>query len=75
MHYIATREGVDLSQINRIEDMVNVNADLNDYGEDLIGKEADNSTYLKYITNRPRSHGLFGNIDTDNFSEVSKKIK
>lgn len=56
MHYIATREGVDLSQINRIEDMVNVNADLNDYGEDLIGKEADNSTYLKYITNRPRSH-------------------
>lgn len=74
MHYIATREGVDLSQINRIEDMVNVNADLNDYGEDLIGKEADNSTYLKYITNRPRSHGLFGNIDTDNFSEVSKKL-
>lgn len=67
MHYIATREGVDLSQINRIEDMVNVNADLNDYGEDLIGKEADNSTYLKYIANRPRSHGLFGNIDTDNF--------
>ena len=74
MHYIATREGVDLSQINHIEDMVNVNADLNDYGEDLISKEADNSTYLKYITNRPRSHGLFGNIDTDNFSEVSKKL-
>ena len=51
LYYIATREGVDLSQ------------------------QSENETYLQYIHERPRSHGLFGNIETDDIDSVLSDIK
>ena len=51
LYYIATREGVDLSQ------------------------QSENETYLQYIHERPRSHGLFGNIETDDIDSVLSNIK
>lgn len=56
LHYIATREGVDLKPLK----------------EELA---ADNETYMRYIHERPRSHGLFGNIDTDDLTSVLKVMK
>lgn len=75
LHYIATREGVDLTRLKvPIENLSKEDIDLNEAGEELILKEADSETYLKYIAHRPRSHGLFGNIDTENFSDVSRLL-
>lgn len=36
---------------------------------------SDNDTYVKYIAYRPRSHGLFGNIDTSDWSKAANVIK
>ena len=74
LHYIATREGVDLTNVNTLQDIVNDNLDISDKGEDILYSDAENDVYLKYIANRPRSHGLFGNINTEQFSDVAKKI-
>lgn len=74
LHYIATREGVDLTNVNTMQDIVNDNLDISDKGEDILYSDAENDVYLKYIANRPRSHGLFGNINTEQFSDVAKKI-
>ena len=51
LYYIATREGVDLSQ------------------------QSENETYLQYIHERPRSHGLFGNIETDDIDSVLSNVQ
>lgn len=74
LRYIATREGVDLSNVSTINDAINKNYDLTEKGEQAISLEAPDNEYLKYMSFRPRSHGLFGNIDTENFMEVSKKL-
>lgn len=74
LHYIATREGVDLTRVNSVIDAMNENYDLTEKGEAAVAVEAPDEEYLKYMTFRPRSHGLFGNIDTENFSDVSKKL-
>lgn len=59
--YIATREGVDLSEYN----------DLNMTAPDEM---SDNPTYLNYINERPKSHGLFGNINVNDIDSLSKDI-
>lgn len=72
--YIATREGVDLSPDpptgNKEYDDRNTKID-----EEM--KETNplkNTDYLKYIQERPKSHGLFGNIDTENIVDLGNKI-
>ena len=77
LRYIATREGVDLTRIKEIktiDDIMNENLDLDEAGEEIAFQEAGNDKYLKYITNRPRSHGLFGNIDTENLNDVTRLV-
>jgi len=54
--YIAKRAGVDLSPTL---DKLNANS-----------AESDNKTYLKYIHERPQSHGLFGNISNERLYDV-----
>lgn len=73
--YIATREGVSLEQINNVNDLLNVKGmEEKELSENLIHQEADNENYLRYIAKRPRSHGLFGNINTDDLKEVSSNV-
>ncbi len=74
LHYIATREGVDLTRIDTLMDAVHENYDLTEDGEMVAAAEASDEEYLRYMSFRPRSHGLFGNIDTENFADVSKKL-
>ncbi len=76
LKYIATREGVDLTRIRNItsDEAAEENMDLNDAGEDILFQGAQNETYLKYMAYRPKSHGLFGNIDTEDFKLVTKKL-
>lgn len=57
--YIATRPGVDITNIN----------------EDRLSSGLDNENYIKYISERPHSHGLFGNIDVSNLNSVSGNIE
>lgn len=77
--YIATRSGVDLTtlNINSISELLNNDQmDLTkiEVSETKIYAEADDSGYLRYMAKRPRSHGLFGNIDTKNLKEIEKKV-
>lgn len=73
--YIATREGVALDDPENIDELLNMpgmeKISMNDM---LIHEAADNDNYLKYIACRPRSHGLFGNIDTSNLNTVMKEV-
>ena len=62
VHYVATREGVDLSPINKASD------------EQQIHRYASDKEYVTYIAKRPRSHGLFGNIDTSDLQEVEQQV-
>ena len=45
-------------------------------GTDLspLREETNNSDYLKYIHERPLSHGLFGNIDTTDIIKISNDV-
>ena len=36
---------------------------------------SDNETYMRYIHERPRSHGLFGNIDTHDINAVCTTVR
>ena len=73
--YIATREGVDITEIKDINDLLKRDKVLeSDINDDYIHQESDNETYLKYMAKRPRSHGLFGNIDTNDLNEVANKV-
>lgn len=56
--YIATRDGVDLTPISN----------------DVNLKDDDPAIYLKYIRERPRSHGLFGNLSDNDLSSLSQHI-
>lgn len=63
--YIATREGVDLSDTIldiKIADSISAMENLTD---ESITPEAANDVYVKYIAERPRSHGLFGSDNVD----------
>lgn len=62
---------VDVEKINYLAPIVdeeNVAANIK------CGENADNYTYMRYITERSRSHGLFGNIDTSDLDKVSKDV-
>ena len=73
--YIATREGVSLETVNDINDVLNTDGMMEKVlREDVIHTEANNKEYLEYMARRPRSHGLFGNIDTEDLTEVSSRI-
>lgn len=77
--YIATRSGVDISNLKdaeNINDLLRENKEWvnNSMNEDKLSSVADNDTYMKYIAERPRSHGLFGNIDTTDLDKVGKDI-
>lgn len=75
IRYIATREGValdnpeDMDELLRMPGMEKVNMD-----EQVIHEKVSNENYLRYIACRPRSHGLFGNIDTSDLNEVMKEV-
>lgn len=43
-------------------------------GVDLTNIESNNETHLEYIHYRPRSHGLFGNINCENINEIANSI-
>ena len=73
VQYIATRDGVSLENVNSITDLLNVTNQV-EINDELIYRETSDSDYVEYIARRPRSHGLFGNIDTDDLKEVSSQI-
>lgn len=73
--YIATREGVSLETIRNVNDLLATEGIMEkELREELVHQEADNKNYVEYIARRPRSQGLFGNIDTDDLKEVSSEI-
>jgi len=73
--YIATREGVDISNVKDINDLLeNNNIIKTELNDNYVHMEADNDKYLKYIAERPRSHGLFGNVDTSDLGNVAKQV-
>jgi len=73
--YIATREGVDISDINNIDDLMKTSEILEkDLDENIVHKEASNENYMRYMAKRPRSHGLFGNIKTDDLNYVASLV-
>ena len=73
--YIATREGVALEGVNNIDDLLkNENVLQSNLNENIIHKEASNEGYVRYMARRPRSHGLFGNIDTENLDEIARNV-
>lgn len=63
--YIATRSGVWIDN--------KTNYSLDEENQKL--SMSDNETYVSYISMRPNSHGLFGNIDVEHLSTVCNKIK
>lgn len=60
LNYIGTREGVVL------------NDDLENRG---INRESNNEEYIKYIQNRPSSHGLFNNFNDVDLKDIRKEIR
>lgn len=79
INYIATRSGVDISNMkdsDNINDLLRQNPEWinKSMNEDKLSSVAENDTYMKYIAERPRSHGLFGNIDTTDLDKVGKHI-
>lgn len=73
--YIATREGVSLEQIQDINDLLHIEKmQETELREELVHEEAGDREYMEYIARRPRSQGLFGNIDTEDLKAVSAQI-
>lgn len=64
--YIGTREGVDLSPY--------IDHAFIEREELIVFKHADDPAYLKYMAERPGSHGLFGNIDVQSINAVANDI-
>lgn len=58
--YIGTRDGVDIS-----EPLLD---------QDFLDKESSNEVYLKYIHERPNSHGLFGNVDVSDIVKLGNDL-
>ena len=66
INYIGTRSGVDKSVTE---------ADLKKELEKGIEKAAaDDETYVRYIDERPNSHGLFGAEGIEDIKEIQKKL-
>lgn len=63
--YIATREGVDLSNTALDQKISDSIAAMENLQDESISLEAANDLYIKYIAERPRSHGLFGSDNVD----------
>lgn len=73
--YIATREGVSLERVKDIDDLLQVDGILKgNLNETIVHQEAGNVEYMEYMAKRPRSHGLFGNIDTEDLKEVAREV-
>lgn len=73
--YIATREGVSLESVNGINDLLHEEGMLEkELRENILHQEAGNKEYVEYMAKRPRSQGLFGNIDTSDLKAVSSEI-
>lgn len=62
VEYIATRAGVDKT-ITEI-----------DLENELEGLKSENREYAKYISERPKSHGLFGAKGIENYKKVQKEL-
>lgn len=69
--YIATREGVDINDVQDVNALLDGKVEISD---DFLYRQADDETYLKYMADRPRSHGLFGNIDVSDLENVAKQV-
>lgn len=63
LKYIATRPGVDITEIDLANKVENLYLDM-----------SDDKKYLEYITYRPKSHGLFGNVDTTYVDQVANDM-
>lgn len=63
--YIATREGVDLSQTSYDQAFQDELSHIEDPTSSEERPESSNDLYLKYIAERPGSSGLFGNAQGD----------
>lgn len=75
LKYIATREGVALDDPENIDELLNLSGmESVSMDDGLIHEKASNDSYLRYIACRPRSHGLFGNIDTSDLNSVMNKV-
>lgn len=73
--YIATREGVALDDPENIDELLeSPGMEKVNMNEQLIHDKVSNDNYLRYIACRPRSHGLFGNVDTSNLNAVMKEV-
>ena len=73
--YIATREGVSLENVKGIDDILQIELmNEKNLNEQVIHNEAGNKEYVEYMARRPKSHGLFGNINTDDLKAVSSDI-
>lgn len=62
LHYIATREGVDLTKISE------------ERQDSAMYHHASDEEYTRYMAKRPRSHGLFGNIETEDLKAVEEMV-
>ena len=74
-HYIATRAGVSLENVDSIDDALSNEKILEmNLDENIVHQEASDEGYVRYMARRPRSHGLFGNIDTTDLDKVVKNV-
>ena len=75
LHYIATREGVSLERIETVDDLLKIKGmEEKEIRETLVHQEANDENYLRYIAKRPRSHGLFGNVSTDDLKAMEQEV-
>ena len=72
--YIATRENVDLEKLSENPTDEAVLSAIEKEEKTADSKETSNKDYLKYISDRPGSHGLFGNIDTSDLKKLGSDV-
>lgn len=66
--YIATREGVDLSEVSSTE------LKIENLDDEYVSAESANDLYAKYIAERPGSSGLFGNFNLEDVNTCANRI-
>lgn len=74
--YIATREGVDLTDTSLDKNLAEQALSIENLDDENMSTEAANNIYVKYIAERPRSHGLFGssNVDVTDVKKLSNEM-
>lgn len=74
--YIATREGVDLTDTSLDQNLTEQALSIENLDDENMSTEAANNIYVKYIAERPRSHGLFGssNVDVTDVKKLSNEM-